>query len=110
MKGCFNGGLYQPLSDADVKKIIDNALRLLEKTGVRVYYSKEAMEHFKIAGASVKSDGQTVLLPRTLVEDAVASAPSRIVLHGRTEENNIILEGSRVHYGTGGTAIYVIDL
>ena len=67
-------------------------------------------EHFKKAGAVVKSDGLTVLLPKALVEDAIASAPSRIILHGRKEENNIILEGSRVHYGTGGTAIYVIDM
>ena len=109
MKNCFNGGLYRPLSDADMKKIIDNAIRLLEKIGIHVY-SKTAREHFKKAGAIVKSDGLTVLFPRAFVEDAIASAPSRIVLHGRTEENNIIMEKSRVHYGTGGTAIYVIDM
>ncbi len=109
MKGCFNGGLYRPLSDYDAEKIIDNALRLLEKTGMNVY-SEEARKYFKKAGATIKADGRTVLLPRALVEDAIASAPSKIVLHGRKEENNIILEDSTVHYGTGGTAIYVIDM
>ena len=44
------------------------------------------------------------------MEDAISSAPSSITLYGRNPDNDLLLEDSRVYYGTGGTAINVIDL
>jgi trimethylamine--corrinoid protein Co-methyltransferase len=49
-------------------------------------------------------------MPRSLVEDAIASAPSSLTLCGRDAQHDCLLEGSRVHLGTGGTALYVLDL
>jgi len=51
-----------------------------------------------------------VRLPRPLIEDAVDKAPSRVVLAGRDPKNDLILEGARVHIGTGGAALQVLDL
>lgn len=50
-----------------------------------------------------------VRLPRAVVEDAIASNPSSITLHSRDGACDAVLEKNRVHYGTGGTAIYVLD-
>jgi trimethylamine---corrinoid protein Co-methyltransferase len=102
--------LYQPLGAGDVKKIANEAIRVLEKGGMAVY-SKSAREAFRAAGAEVDDEKNVVRLPRSLVEDAIASNPSSITLHARDGEDtyDCVLEKNRVHYGTGGTAIYVLD-
>ena len=105
----LKGGFYKPLSDSDQKQIIDEAIGLLERSGTKVF-SETARNYLTGAGAEVAEDGLTVRLPRSLVEDAIASAPSRVVLHARSPEHDVVLEDSRVYFGTGGTAIYVMDL
>jgi trimethylamine--corrinoid protein Co-methyltransferase len=72
-------------------------------------YSSTAFEAFRAGGADVDADTKTVRLPRRLVEDAIASNPSSITLYARDGQYNAMLEKDRVHYGTGGTAIYVLD-
>jgi trimethylamine--corrinoid protein Co-methyltransferase len=107
--GGKKGGLYKPLKAPDLTRIVDESFRLLERSGMHVY-SKTARNYLSKVGADIGNDGLTVLFPRSLVEDAIASTPSSITLCGRNEAHNVILEDSRVYYGTGGTAIYVIDL
>ncbi len=100
--------LYQPLTPAAVKKIAAAALEVLEKSGMQVF-SATAREAFAKAGADVDEASNVVKLPRALVEDAVDSNPSSITLYSRDGKTDAVLEDSRVHYGTGGTAIYVLD-
>lgn len=100
--------LYRPLSEGDVKKIAEAAFRVLEKGGMAVY-SKSARDALKKAGATVDESTSTVKLPRGLVEDAIDSNPSSITLYSRDGEFDCVLEKNRVHYGTGGTAIFVLD-
>ena len=107
--GGLKGGLYKPLNDQDLKRIIDEAFGLLERSGMHVY-SKTARDYLAKAGAKVASDDLTVHFPKSFVEDAIASAPSKITLCGRNSDQDVVLEDSRVYYGTGGTAIYVKDL
>ncbi len=45
-----------------------------------------------------------------MFEDLIALAPSEIVLYGREEKNNIFLGGRRVYFGSGGTALNILDL
>jgi trimethylamine--corrinoid protein Co-methyltransferase len=100
--------LYRPLSETDEEKIADAALDTLSESGMAVY-SPTAFEAFKKAGAETNSEDRIVRLPRSLVEDAIASNPSSITLYSRDGESDAVLEGNRVHYGTGGTAIFVLD-
>ena len=109
ISGGKKGGLYKPLNDHDLKRIIDEAHGLLARSGMHVY-SKTARNYLGKAGASIASDGLTVHFPISFVEDAIAAAPSCITLCGRNSEHDVVLEDSRVYYGTGGTAIYVMDL
>ncbi len=100
---------YRPLSDADVKKISDAAMDVLSRAGMAVY-SDTAMEAYKQAGAEIDAEKRIARLPRAMVEDAIASNPSGITLYARgNDDYNALLEKNRVHYGTGGTAIYVLD-
>jgi trimethylamine--corrinoid protein Co-methyltransferase len=104
----LRSSLYRPLTDADVRRIADAAFAVLERSGMQVH-SDAALNAFRAAGADVDAGERTVRLPRRLVEDALASAPSSIVLHSRDGTYDAVLEKNRVHYGTGGTAIYVLD-
>ncbi len=101
------GGQYRPLTDGEVEQIHEASLEVLARTGVQVKES-EALELFKEAGASV--EGNRVRLSRSLIEDAIDRAPSTVVLAGRDPKHDLILEDARVHIGTGGAALQVLDL
>ena len=68
----------------------------------------DALRLFRNAGADV--NGDRVRLSQSIIEDALDKAPSRIVLAGRDPKDDLILEGARVHIGTGGAALQVLDL
>jgi len=104
----LSASLYRPLSDADVRRISDAALDVLGRSGMAVH-SQTALEALRAAGAPVDGEGPVVRFPRGLVEDAIASNPSSVTLFSRDAEHDVVLEGRRVHYGTGGTALYVLD-
>ena len=104
----LSSSLYQPLYAPEVKKVADAAFRVLEESGMAVY-STVARDTLKRAGAVVDENTGLVKMPKSLVEDAIASNPSSITLYSRDGANDCVLEKNRVHYGTGGTAIYVLD-
>lgn len=103
----LTGGRYKPLTEAQVQQIHQASLSILERTGVQIE-EPEALELFRAAGA--KLDGNRVRIPPALIEDTLDKARSRVVLAGRDPDHDLILEGSRVHMGTGGAALQVIDL
>ncbi|MEE9398775.1 MAG: trimethylamine methyltransferase family protein, partial [Dehalococcoidales bacterium] len=108
LKGLI-GGQYQPLSKSSVERIHQASLEIFEEVGFEVHY-EAALEIFAENGAKVDSDKKRVRLSPRLVEKAIGSAPSKVILHGREEKHDLTLEDKRVYFGTGGTAIYVIDL
>jgi trimethylamine--corrinoid protein Co-methyltransferase len=107
--GGWEGGSYRPLTDSEVRRIHSAALDLLERIGTQVNCVR-AFELFRRKGAMVDEATRVVRIPRSMVEDCIASAPSRVLLAGREEEHDLELEGTRVYLGTGGTTLYVLDL
>ncbi len=105
----ISSSLYRPLASSDVTKVADAAFRVLQDSGMAVH-SDTGRQALKKAGAHVDEESRVVKFPRGLVEDAIASNPSSITLFSRDGKNDVVLEGSRVHYGTGGTARFVLDL
>ncbi len=103
----WRGGQYQPLTESQVKRIHEASLTILKRTGVQIEHP-EAVALFDQAGADI--DGNRVRLPPSLIEDTVEKAPSRILLAGRDPEHDLVLEDKRVHIGTGGAALQVLDL
>jgi len=104
----IRSSLYKPLTPDGVKQMTEAVYEVLGRSGVAVY-SDEGFEAFKAAGAEVDTETRNVRLPRSLVEDVIDSNPSSITLHARNEWYDAVLEKDRVHYGTGGTAIFVLD-
>jgi trimethylamine--corrinoid protein Co-methyltransferase len=106
--GGLRAGLYAPLNAGEIETITAEAMRVLETAGMLVY-SADARSAFRKGGASVDDSRCLVKLSRAMVEDAVASNPSSVTLFSRNGRSDAALEGNRVYYGTGGTAIYVLD-
>ena len=102
------GGQYRPLSEADIQAIYDTALRLLSDLGMGEVPPR-LTEDLVRCGAHEDGKGR-VLMPRSLVEDAIAAAPKTFVLHGRDEDRSIEIGGERVYFGTGGAAVQTLDL
>ena len=105
----MEGGAYQPLSKADVERIHEASLRVLEETGVEVMPS-ECREIFRAGGARVDEAANRVYIPREMVFQALENAPSEMRLCGRDPRHDMLLGGRRVYMGTGGAAINVLDL
>jgi trimethylamine--corrinoid protein Co-methyltransferase len=60
------------------------------------------------AGAFI-SEGNLVKFPARLVEEAIASAPGRIIMCDREGEPAVFLEGNKVYFGTGSDCINFLD-
>ena len=99
---------YRMFSDAELDQLHHATLEILRRTGVRVHEA-ESLELLKEAGCTV-SDGDLVRFPVHVIENAVAAAPSRIVLCKRTGEPGMYLEGHRTYFGTGSDLPNTRDL
>ncbi len=104
----LTGGQYRPLTQDQVGRIHQSALRILEEIGVRVELP-EAAEVFQDAGAVVNAPDRRVRIPARLIERSLRSAPSAVCLCGRDSNHDLRLEGAKVHMGTGGAAVRVVD-
>lgn len=102
------GGQLRFFNDADVNAIHEGVVRLLEEVGMQVK-SKQAFEIFEKNGAICDPNTEIVKIPRVMLEKAIKTAPSKIIIHGRDEKNDAVLEKNRVHFGTGGTVMYALD-
>jgi trimethylamine--corrinoid protein Co-methyltransferase len=61
------------------------------------------------AGAILGDDGR-LRFPRGLIEGTLAKCARNITLHGQNPKHDLLLSGSRVHYGTAGAAVHVVDV
>jgi trimethylamine--corrinoid protein Co-methyltransferase len=103
----LSGGSYGPLSPADQQAIHRTALRALEEIGL-ADAPKSGIEILTGAGAILGEDGR-IRFPPALVEDMLAKAARGITLHGRDPAHDMHLTGHRVHYGTAGAAVHLVD-
>jgi len=94
--------------DSQLAEIHDASLKILRHTGVRVHLD-EALELLRGAGCQV-SDGDLVKIPAAVVDEALGSAPSSIVLYGRDGAQRVCLEGRRTFFGTGSDLPNILDL
>jgi trimethylamine---corrinoid protein Co-methyltransferase len=104
----MEGGRYRPLSDQDMQKIHQAALTALETIGL-ADAPPSGIEILTNAGAILGDDGR-IRFPRSLVEDTLAIANRDVVLFSRDGQTDLDLSGTRVHYGTAGAAVSMVDV
>ncbi|ABG32693.1 methyltransferase [Roseobacter denitrificans] len=103
----MEGGRYAPLTPADVERIHDAALEALETIGL-ADAPASGVEVLSKAGAVQGADGR-IRFPRALIEDVIAGANRSVTLCARDPAHDLDLTGTRVHYGTAGAAVHLVD-
>jgi len=96
------------LTDDEMGDIHQATLEVLAKTGVFIE-ADEALEVFDGAGAEIDRRHKVVKIPPQLVEDAIQSAPSTILLAGRDPKHDKELGTGRVHFTNFSEGIEVVD-
>ena len=104
----MSGGQYKPLTPAGMERIHQAALDALETIGL-ADAPPTGIEIMTKAGAILGEDGR-LRFPRALVEDMLALASRDITLFGRDPKFDLHLSGSKVHFGTAGAAVHIVDL
>ena len=97
------------LGEPVIKEIIDEAMGLLEKTGVTVE-EPETLELLAEMGADIDSGKHTARFKRDMVERAVASAPTELELYSFSGERRFAFGDGRIHFNPGSAALFILDL
>ncbi|MGI9646473.1 MAG: trimethylamine methyltransferase family protein, partial [Ilumatobacteraceae bacterium] len=103
----LDGGAYRPLSDADIQAIYDTALDLLENVGMGTAIP-EFIQVVTEAGGWM-DEHERLHYPRGVVEGAIETAAKEFVWHGFDDDRSIEVGGDRVHFGTAGAAVLMLD-
>lgn len=103
----MTGGTYAPLSEADTQKIHAAALRVLEEIGL-ADAPPSGIKSMTAFGA-VLGDDNRLRFPPKVVEAALALTQRDLVVHARDPAHDLDLSGTRVHYGTAGAAVHLVD-
>ena len=107
VKPGMESGLYKPLTDGEVKRIHAAALDTLERIGLSEAIPS-CIELVTETGGTLTDEGR-LLFPRGLVEDTLAIAARRFTLHAFDPRHDIRPEGTKVHFGTAGAAVHMVD-
>ncbi|MCP4045986.1 MAG: trimethylamine methyltransferase [Gammaproteobacteria bacterium] len=103
----LTGGRYAPLLPAEVETIIGCALDVLAEVGVGSPPSDVAAQAIK-QGASVGDNGR-LHLPHKLVEQIISNAAKNFTLYGRDTRHDLQIGSNRVHLGTTGLIVKMVD-
>ena len=106
----LEGGQYRPLSPEQINIIHEASLKILETTGMTYEQGLEdTIQMLEDSGAVVNRDSKKIIFPKNLIIEQAAIAPEKVILCGRDQKNDLHLTENRVHLGTGGAAIKILD-
>jgi trimethylamine--corrinoid protein Co-methyltransferase len=104
-----NGGFsLNVLTEDECYEIHLATLEVLQHTGIYIE-DQEAREIFGDSGAEIDSEKKVVRLPAHMVEDAVRSAPPKVLLAGRKPGRDYIMENKRVGFTNFGEGVQLVD-
>ncbi len=102
----YTAPYYRAMTDEQCRILHCASLEIMERTGVLLYY-QPAIDLLKKAGCVV--DGNHVRIPAHLVEWALRTAPSRIMIYDRFG-NPVMPLGDRIStFGTGSDCLNILD-
>ena len=103
----IEGGAYGPLSPADIARIHETAPRILAEIGL-TRATPRCIDTITRAGGKLTDDGR-LLFPVALVEKALAAAGRGLRLYAQDPALDLDPSGARIHLGTSGAAVHIID-
>ena len=98
---------FRPLSDGDVVRVHHAALDLLATVGMG-NPSARVRELALSQGCYLDPRGR-LIFPKALVEDRLADAARRFVVHARDRRFDFEVSNDTLHFCTGGAAISMLD-
>ena len=106
----FSGGQYRPLSPEQIETVHEASLKILKKTGLTYEQGLEdTVQMLEDNGAVIDRDRKNITFPKSLIIEQAAKAPEKVLLCGQDPKNDLHLTQNRVHLGTGGAAINILD-
>lgn len=104
----LSGGSYKPLAQNDLERIHEAVLTVLETIGF-ANAIPSCIAALTRVGATYGADGR-IRFPRGLVLDTIRTAARNFTLHGQDSRHDMTVQGTRVHYGTAGAAVHLVDV
>jgi trimethylamine--corrinoid protein Co-methyltransferase len=104
----MEGGRYKPLTDNDLERIHEAVLTVLETVGF-ANAIPSCIEACTRVGATYGPD-KRIRFPRELILHTIKIAARNFTLHGQDPKHDMIVQGKRVHYGTAGAAVHLVDV
>ncbi len=107
VKKGLEGGAYRPLTEEQVECVTEAVLQTLKEIN-RADVIPSYIELVTVAGGTFTEEGR-LLFPRKPIQDTLKIAARRFVLHGREQKHNLEPGDKKVHFGTGGAAVHIVD-
>ena len=103
----YESGRYLPLREHELDLIHEQVIRVLEEIGLTDAIPS-CIEVMAAKGCRMTDSGR-LLIPRKVLEETLEQASKQLTLHGQKPEHDLDLSGSRIHFGTGGAAVYIVE-
>jgi len=94
------------MTQDEKERLHESCVEVLERIGVQ-FYDEEALKVLKDNGAQVENG--VARIPAEMIEQAIKSAPGRVVIYDRNGQEKLFLEKGRIYFGTGSDTPYVQD-
>ena len=104
----MEGRTYKPLSDADVEKVHTAVLDVLENIGLS--QATPTCTKACVKKGAILGDDQRLRFPRQVVLDTIKNANRDLTIYGRDPKHDMHPQGNKVHFGTAGAAVHVVDV
>ncbi|WP_439650041.1 trimethylamine methyltransferase family protein [Gymnodinialimonas mytili] len=104
----MEGGSLRVLSEAQIVQIHNAALEALETIGLAD--APQSGIELMVGVGAILGEDRRLRFPRQVVETALGQAARDITLMARDPEHDLHLSGTKVHFGTAGAAVNIVDV
>lgn len=96
------------LSKPAIEKILDEAMTLLEETGI-ILEDDETRKILGEMGAEIANEGGRVKIKRKMIENAIESTPKGLTLHELAGGPKFTFGDGTIHFNPGSAALFIYD-
>ncbi|MGI9224415.1 MAG: trimethylamine methyltransferase family protein [Woeseiaceae bacterium] len=103
----LSGGRYRPLSDADIERIYNAALDVLENIGIGDPIPE--ILHYALPGGCTLDEDNRLRFPRALVEDLIDMSAKEYPLYAPDPKHDQMVRAEEVLFCSSGEAVTILD-
>jgi trimethylamine--corrinoid protein Co-methyltransferase len=103
----LSGGRYRPLTDADIQRIYNAALDVLENIGIGDPIPE--ILHYALPGGCTLDEDERLRFPRALVEDLIDKSAKEYPLYAPDPKHDQMVRGEEVLFCSSGEAVTILD-